>query len=198
MKSSGGTRTPIGVLKWLPSCTRLAVGVWNLLMKVLLILTPASTRPHPQPIHQCWFQSSMPGLRGVSEPVLTQLRLTPDNSDPVPTRYVPPRFRSPSSLFPLALIPTSSSFPTPYPSPLYPTSDYASFKGTPIPFWIFSFVLVPLRTMSSLSPTPDALCLSFDYVITLDRVSPLRFLRDLSTSVKENGAARRPRCCLAR
>ena len=23
-------------------------------------------------------------------------------------------------------------------------------------------------------PTPDALCLSFDYVITLDRVSPLR------------------------
>ena len=31
----------------------------------------------------------------LSEPVLTQLRLTPDNSDPVPTRYVPPRSRSP-------------------------------------------------------------------------------------------------------
>ena len=31
----------------------------------------------------------------LSEPVLTQLRLTPDNPDPVPTRYVPPRSRSP-------------------------------------------------------------------------------------------------------
>ena len=80
-------------------------------------------------------------LEDMSEPVLTQLRLTPDNSDPVPTRYVPPRSCSPSS-----------SFPTSYPSPLYPTSDYAPFEGTPVPFRIFSFVLVPPRTMSSLSP----------------------------------------------
>ena len=77
----------------------------------------------------------------MSEPVLTQLRLTPDNSDPVPTRYVPPRSRSPSS-----------SFPTSYPFPSYPTSDHASFEGTLVSFRIFSFVLVPLCTMSSLSP----------------------------------------------
>ena len=99
----------------------------------------------------------------MSEPVLTQLQLTPDNSDPVPTRYVPPRSRSP-----LVLVSHSVSVP------VVPTSDYASFEGTLIPFRVFSFVLIPLRTMPSLSPTPDTLCLSFDYVITLDRVSPLR------------------------
>ena len=110
----------------------------------------------------------------MSEPVLTQLQLTLDNSDPVPTRYVPPCSRSLLFSFPLIPVPPSSSFPTPYPSPLYPTSDYASFVGTPILFRMFSFDLVPLCTISSLSPTPDALCLSFDYVITLDRVSPLR------------------------
>ena len=120
--------------------------------------------------------SAGPARKRVSEPVLTQLQLTPDNSDPVPTRYVLPHSCScsPSFLFPLVLVPPSSSFPTPYPSPLYPTSDYASFEGTPIPFRIFSFVLVPLHTMSSLFLTLDALCLSFNYMITLDRVSPLR------------------------
>ena len=56
----------------------------------------------------------------VSEPVLTQLQLTPDNSNPVPTQYVPPHSCSPSFSLPLILVPPSSSFPTPYPSPLYP------------------------------------------------------------------------------
>ena len=74
----------------------------------------------------------------LSEPVLTQLQL-------IPTRYV-----SPHSCFPLNLV------PTPYPLPLHPTSDYASFVGTPIPFCMFPLVLVALRTMSSFFSTLDS------------------------------------------
>ena len=77
--------------------------------------------------------------------VRTRSDTTPVNSDLVPTWYV-----SPCSRFPLVLVPTL------YMSLLYPTSDYASFVGTPIPFQMFSFVLIFLRTMSSLSPTPDS------------------------------------------
>ena len=77
--------------------------------------------------------------------VRTRSDTTPVNPDPVPTRYVSPRSR-----FPLDLI------PTPYPLPLHPTSDYASFIGTPIPFCMFSLVLVALRTMASFFSTPDS------------------------------------------
>ena len=77
--------------------------------------------------------------------VRTRSDTTPVNPDPVLTRYV-----SPCSRFPLVLV------PTPYPLPLHPTSDYASFVGTPIPFRMFPFVLVSLRTMSSFFSTPDS------------------------------------------
>ena len=76
--------------------------------------------------------------------VRTRSDTTLVNSNPVLTQYVSPRSR-----FPLVLIPTPHLFP------LYPTSDHASFIGTLIPFRMFPFVLVSLRTMSSLFPTPD-------------------------------------------
>ena len=81
----------------------------------------------------------------LSRIVRTRSDTTPVNPDPVPTRYV-----SPHSRFPPDLV------PTPYPLPLHPTSDYASFVGTPIPFRMFSLVLVALRTMSSFFSTPDS------------------------------------------
>ena len=72
----------------------------------------------------------------LSEPVLTQLPLTPIWSQP--------------GMFPLVLVPTSCA------SPLYPTSDYAPFVRTPILFHMSSFVLVSLCTMSLLFPTLDS------------------------------------------
>ena len=69
---------------------------------------------------------------------------TPANSDPVPTQYVSPR-----SCFPLILVPTLYVFP------LYPTSDYAPFVGTLIPFRMSSLILISLCAMFSLFPTPN-------------------------------------------